>query len=205
MENILQNLDDIDNMVSVEKLRIWGPYVQEDRWETPGYVSCPTVYACREAKKNFCDSLITERSKPIQQDILLLWKNIWIPSPDDVFPKIILFGQSLPIRISENKWMIYVLDEVDVLESYKRDKNKQKLKVILSLIIFNLIADGRLNADIWDGSSDDHPALYHYRLRKNSSPDYIDIIEKELGVYAPQIKETQRGNAVCRQRHRYQR
>ncbi|NCO97755.1 hypothetical protein GW864_01035 [bacterium] len=85
--------------------------------------------------------------------------------------------------------MIYVLDEVDVLESYKRDKNKQKLKVILSLIIFNLIADGRLNATF----EMDH--LMTILLTTNVGSDqtvlqtYIDIVDKELGVYTPQLKE----------------
>jgi len=85
--------------------------------------------------------------------------------------------------------MIYVLDEVDVLESYKRDKNKQKLKVILSLIIFNLIADGRLNATF----EMDH--LMTILLTTNVGSDqtvlqtYIDIMDKELGVYTPQLKE----------------
>jgi len=85
--------------------------------------------------------------------------------------------------------MIYVLDEVDVLEGYKRDKNKGKLKVILSLIIFNLIADGRLNATF----EMDH--LMTTLLTTNVGSDktvlqtYIDIIDKDLGVYAPQMRE----------------
>jgi|GEM_PF-3824083 len=85
--------------------------------------------------------------------------------------------------------MIYVLDENDVLENYKKDKNKQKLKVILSLIVFNLIADGRLNATF----EMDH--LMTTLLTTTIGSDktvlqtYLDIIEKELGVYAPQIRE----------------
>lgn len=85
--------------------------------------------------------------------------------------------------------MIYVLDEVDVLENYKKDKNKAKLKVILSLIVFNLIADGRLNATF----EMDH--LMTILLSTTIGSDktvlqtYMDIIDKELDVYAPQLRE----------------
>jgi len=52
-----------------------------------------------------------------------------------------VFGQNLPIRISEKKNLIYILDENDVLQSFKKAKNKKKPNVLLSRIVFNLIAD----------------------------------------------------------------
>jgi len=85
--------------------------------------------------------------------------------------------------------MLYVLDETDLLESYKKDKNKQKLKVILSLIIFNLIADGRLNATFEMDHLMTTLLTTTIGSEKTVLHTYIDILEKEIGLYLPQIKE----------------
>jgi hypothetical protein len=87
--------------------------------------------------------------------------------------------------------MIYILDEKDILESYKNDKNKAKLKVFLTLIIFNLVAHGHLDTSF---QLDD---LINILLSSSSESTktilqtYIDIFEEEYNLYKPQIKELQ--------------
>lgn len=111
-----------------------------------------------------------------------------------------LLGQSLPIWISDKKSMIYVLDESDVLESYKKDKNKQKFKVILSIVIFNLIADGRINISF------EMDELINILLSQDLDSDrtiletYLDIFDEELSIYKPQVKELRELSAYASQK-----
>ena len=85
--------------------------------------------------------------------------------------------------------MIYVLDESDVVEAYKRDKNKQKLKVVLSMVIFNLIADGRINISF---EMDD---LINTLLSNDLDSEttlletYLNIFDEDMNLYKPQVKE----------------
>ncbi|MBU0627271.1 hypothetical protein KKG31_01995 [Patescibacteria group bacterium] len=87
--------------------------------------------------------------------------------------------------------MIYVLDEQDVIDAYKKDKNKVKLKVFLTMIVFNLVAHGHLDTTF---QVDD---LINTLLSSSAESDktilqtFIDIFSKEQTLYKPQIKELQ--------------
>ncbi|PJA48958.1 MAG: hypothetical protein CO170_01060 [candidate division SR1 bacterium CG_4_9_14_3_um_filter_40_9] len=189
MGNILQNLDDIDNMVSVENCDYEVPMCKKTGEKLQVMCLVQRFLHVEKAKEKLSLSIDNGTVKTFPARYISSLKEHLDTIDRWCISKNYLFGQGLPIWISENKGMIYVLDEVDVLESYKRDKNKQKLKVILSLIIFNLIADGRLNATF----EMDH--LMTILLTTNVGSDqtvlqtYIDTMDKELGVYTPQLKE----------------
>lgn len=189
MENILQNLDDIDNMVNVENCEYDVPLCKKT-WERLQVMCLIQWFLHVEKSKEKLSSLIdSDKIKvyPSEYSASLKWHldtiSRWCIS------KNYLFGQTLPIWVSEKKWMIYVLDEIDILENYKNDKNKQKLKVILSLIIFNLIADGRLNATFEMDHLMTILLTTTIESDKTTLQTYLDIIDKDLKIYAPQIRE----------------
>lgn len=187
MQNILQNLDDIDNMVSVEDCTLEIPICKKTGEKLQVMCLVQWFLNIAQAKEKLTQSLESWAIKifPMQHVDKITQHLETIGNR--CISKNYLFGQNLPIRVSEKKWMIYILNESDVLDAYKRDNKKGK--VFLSLIIFNLIADGRLNTTF--EMEDLITVLLSHDLASDKSilHTYSDIIDKDIAVYAPQIKE----------------
>jgi valyl-tRNA synthetase len=103
MENILQNLDDIDNMVHVEDCEYEVPMCRKTGEKLQVMCLVQRFLHVEKAKEKFLSLIDTEAIKTYPARYTTLLKEQLDSVSKRCISKNYLFGQSLPIWISENK------------------------------------------------------------------------------------------------------